>query len=195
MRPRWEGVIDEDHPLRPASSYGALKAAVEAYLWAAHFGEGRHTCALRPCAVYGIDPRLDRSHGYALIEKIGRGESINKPGGGEFVHIDDVAAAIVATVDNRSAAGRAYNLVDCYARWADWAKMACEELGVDVPIDFSSPAQPKNTFTKNAALSLGVQLDRGHEGIRTHLRELIEMKDENASEQQGVNAETQRRRD
>jgi nucleoside-diphosphate-sugar epimerase len=174
MRPRWKGVIDEDHPLRPANEYGALKAAVEAHLWAAHYQRGQHTCALRPCAVYGIDPDLPRSHGYALIEKIKRGEAVSKQGGGKFVHIDDVADAIVATIGNPAAAARPFNLVDCYARWADWAKIACEELGVQVSIDFSSPAQPQNMFTKDAAKSLGVNLDRGHVGIREHLRELIE---------------------
>jgi len=173
MRPRWEGLIDEDHPLRPSSSYGALKAAVEAYLWAAHFGRGQHTCALRPCAVYGIDPSLERSHGYKVIEKLKRGENPSKPGGGKFVHVDDVAAAIVATVGNPGAAGKPYNLVDCYARWPDWAAIAAELLGVKADIDFSSPPQPKNMFTKDAARSLGVNLDRGHEGIREHLRELI----------------------
>jgi len=174
MRPRWDGRIDEDHPLRPASMYGALKAAVEAHLWAAHFGRGQHTCALRPCAVYGIDPEIDRSHGYALIEKIRRHEPVNKPGGGKFVHVEDVAAAIVAAVGCADAAGKAYNLADCYARWADWAKMACEELRIRVPIDTSSPPQPRNMFTKDAAHDdLGVKLDRGHEGIRRHLHELI----------------------
>lgn len=184
IRPRWGGKIDEDHPLRPGSLYGALKASIEAHLWSAHFGRGQHTCALRPCAVYGIDPEVDRSHGYALIEKIKRGEAINKPGGGKFVHVEDVAAATVATIGNPDAAGKAYNLADCYARWADWAKMACEELRVKVPIDFSSPAQPKNMFTKDAARSLGVELDRGQEGIRKHLRELIAaMKSETSKRQ------------
>lgn len=175
MRPRWNGSIDEDHPLRPSSWYGALKAAVEAHLWAAHFGEGRHTCSIRPCGVYGIDPTLDRSHGYELIQKLTRGErSFNKTGGGKFVHVDDVAAAVVATVGNPAAAGKAYNLVDCYARWADWATMACDLMGIKAEIDFSSPAQPKNQFTTDAARSLGVELDREHEGIREYLRELIE---------------------
>ncbi len=32
MRPHWKGVIDEDHPLRPNTEYGAYKAAVEAQL-------------------------------------------------------------------------------------------------------------------------------------------------------------------
>lgn len=173
MRPRWNGVIDEDHPLRPSNLYGAYKAAVEAHLWAEHFGEGRHTCAIRPCGVYGIDPALDRSHGYALIEKLKRGEPIEKAGGGKFVHVEDVADAIIGAVGNPDAAGKPYNLVDCYARWADWGVMASKLMGVDVPVDTSSPAQPKNIFTKDAAQSLGANLDRGHEGIRKHLEELI----------------------
>ncbi len=173
MRPRWGGVVDEDHPLRPASWYGAYKAAVEAHLWAAHFGHGRHTCALRPCGVYGLDPNLERSYGYGLVQRLRKGESVDKPGGGKFVHVDDVAAATVACVGNLGAAGRAYNLVDCYARWADWVLIAAELLGVEVKVDTSSPAEPKNTFTKDAARSLGVRLDRGHAGIRAYLADLI----------------------
>lgn len=174
MLPRWKGVVDEDHPLRPGGWYGALKAAIEAHLWAIHFADGRHTCALRPCAVYGIDPTLDRSHGYALIEKLKLGEKISKPGGGKFVHVDDVAAAVVATVGNPNAAGKPYNLVDCYLRWADWAQMAAEIMGIKANIDMSSPPQPKNMFTKDAVHSLGVTMTRGPEGVRTHLKNLIE---------------------
>jgi len=175
MRPRWQGKIDEDHPLRPSMLYGAYKAAVEAHLWSEHFGSGRHTCAIRPCGVYGIDPALDRSHGYALIEKLKRGEPIDKLGGGKFVHVEDVADAIVATLGNPDAAGKPYNLVDCYARWADWGIMARDLMRLDVEVDTSSPAQPKNIFLKDAVQSLGVKMDRGHEGIRTHIKELIEV--------------------
>jgi nucleoside-diphosphate-sugar epimerase len=177
MRPRWGGVIDEDHPLRPASLYGACKAAVEAHLWAAHYTSGQPTCAFRPCGVYGLDPDLERTYGLNLIRKVRRGEgSLSKPGGGKFVHVDDVAAAVVAAVGNEHANARAFNLVDCYARWADWAKLACDVMGrTDFEIDFSSPGEPKNEFTKDAVRSLGVELNRGHEGIRTYLEELAEV--------------------
>ncbi len=174
MRPRWGGVIDEDHPLRPASWYGAYKAAVEAHLWAAHFGQGQHTCALRPCGVYGLDPDIERTYGIGMLRRVRKGESVDKPGGGKFVHVDDVAAATVACVGNPDAAGQAYNLVDCYARWADWALIVADLLGVKIEIDTSSPSEPKNNFTKEAARSLGVSLDRGHAGIRVYLQELIE---------------------
>ncbi len=178
MRPRWSGLIDEDHPLRPVGLYGAYKAAVEAHLWDAHFRTGQSTCAVRPCGVYGIDPRLDRSIGFPIIRDLRAGKPFRRAGGGKFVHVTDVAAAVTAAVGNPESAGRVYNLVDCYARWADWAVLAAELLGVETAIDTTSPARPANTFLKDAARSLGVPLDRGHDGIRGHLRELIGRMDE-----------------
>ena len=178
MRPRWNGVVDEDHPTRPGMRYGAAKAAVEAHLWSAHFERGMSTCALRPCAVYGLDPRLARSIGHPIVRDVRNSAAYPRPGGGKFVHVDDVAAATVAAVGNPDAAGTVFNLVDCYARWSDWARLAGELLGVDVEVDTSSPAAPKNMFTKDAVRdTLGVQLDRGHAGIRSHLASLIEAMD------------------
>ncbi len=174
MRERWGGMIDEDHPLRPSNAYGAAKAAVEAHLWSAHYGSGRNACALRPCGVYGVDPRLDRSHGYKLIRKLQGGQAVTRQGGGKFVHVDDVAQVAATAVGRDDVAGRPFNLVDCYARWADWAEMGASILGVDVEIDRSSPTEPKNTFLKAEASSLGVPLDRGHDGIRRFLAELVE---------------------
>jgi len=174
MRPRWQGVIDEDHPLRPANMYGAYKAGVEAHLWAQRYSTGQHTVAIRPCAVYGIDPRLERSHGYPIVKKIAEERRFDKQGGGKFVHVDDVAKACLAAWENPDAAGRPFNLVDCYARWGDWATYIAEALGVDAEIDLSSPPAPKNQFTKDASRDvLGVPLDRGHEGIRKAADELI----------------------
>lgn len=174
MRPRWAGQVDEDHPTRPSSLYGALKAAVEAHLWAAHFSRGLHFASFRPCAVYGVDPRLTRSIGYPIVRQVRQEARFDKPGGGKFVHVDDVAAAVCSAVGNENAHG-VYNLADCYARWADLAVMAAELLNVEAEIDLSSPPAPQNLFTKDAAASLGVALDRGHEGIRGHLAELVKV--------------------
>src|SRR5690606_31255117 len=124
------------------------------------------------CGVYGLDPDLPRAHGYTLLKKLRAGGALSKPGGGKFVHVDDVAAAVVALAGNPAGAGRPFNLVDCYARWADWARMGAAALGVDADIDDSSPPLPQNMFDKAAAQSLGVGLDRGHEGIRQYLAEL-----------------------
>ena len=175
MRPRWAGVIDEDHPLRPNTLYGAYKAAIEAHLWWAHFALDMPTCAIRPCAVYGIDPNLSRSIGYPIIKRVKRGARFKRPGGGKFVHVEDVAAVVAAIVGNPAANGKVYNLADCYARWADLAQMAAELLVLDVDIDMSSPAEPRNQFTKDGVQALGVAMERGHDGLREHLRELSEL--------------------
>ncbi|MHC4946756.1 MAG: NAD-dependent epimerase/dehydratase family protein [Planctomycetota bacterium] len=173
MRPRWAGRIDEDHPLRPGMLYGAYKAAVEDHLWAAHATHGVGFCALRPCAVYGIDPKPERSIGQPIIASIRAGRPFTRAGGGKFVHVEDVAAVAVAALETPEPPNTAVNLADCYVRWADWAQMAADLLGVKAEIDFSSPPAAKNEFTKDAAAALGVPLDRGHAGIRTHLETLI----------------------
>ena len=177
MRPRWKGLIDEDHPTRPGDLYGAYKAAVEAFLWAERASHDRPCVAIRPAAVYGIDPKLERSIGYPIVEKIRAGQAVARSGGGKFVHVDDVAGVTLAVLGHPGDAPPVINMADCYARWSDWAKMTAEILGVAARIDESSPPAPKNTFSPEAARSLGVALDRGHEGIRQHLRDLIERMD------------------
>ena len=60
--------------------------------------------------------------------------------------------------------------------------MFAQLLGKEVEIDYSSPPEPKNVFSKDAVQSLGVKLDRGHEGIRSYLKQLIEAMDRGAVE-------------
>ena len=175
MHEKWCGDIDESHPTRPGSTYGACKAAVEAHLWAAHASRNQPITAIRPCGVYGMDPKMERSIGFPLVQTLQQGKPYSRKGGGKFVHVDDVAAATVACIDNPAAAPRVYNLVDCYARWSDWVTFAAEALGCDVEIDTSSPVAPSNTFdTTYVADELGVQLNRGMEGIRKAVEELID---------------------
>jgi len=174
ISPRWEGRIDTDHPTRPGGFYGAYKAAVEAFLWAEHAEHDRPFCALRPCAVYGLDPKLERSIGHPIIKRIAAGEPFTRRSGGKFVHVEDVARATVAAATDPERAPNLVDLADCYARWSDWANIAAELLGVEARIDESSPPEPKNMFAKDAAEQLGVSLERGHGGIRGHLADLIE---------------------
>ena len=121
----------------------------------------------------GIDPSLMRSIGAPIIKQIRDGEPFTRAGGGKFVHVDDVAAAMAAPFSRDVPPTGIYHLADCYARWSDWATLACEVIGTAIDIDFSSPPQPQNMFeTESLARDLGVTLDRGHAGIRTHLEDL-----------------------
>ncbi|MGI9014093.1 MAG: NAD-dependent epimerase/dehydratase family protein [Phycisphaerales bacterium] len=172
----WEGVVDETHPLRPNSLYGAYKAAVEAHLWQGYHEHGTPFAALRPAAVYGIDPHMTRSIGFPIIRSLRNGEPFTRAGGGKFVHVQDVADAVRACIENDAVQAEVFNLADCYARWSDIAIMLKDILDLqDVTIDTSSPELSKNVFCKDRVRdTLGVQLDRGHEGLKQYLRELVD---------------------
>lgn len=180
MSPAWKGVIDEEHPLRPHGLYGACKAAVEPHLWDAHYRRSMHTTAIRPAAVYGVEPvNLVRSHGFREAAALIKGETITpeiSPGGGKWVHVDDVALALARSIERDGAAGRAFNLADCYAKRTRFAEHARDALGLPedrVVPDTTPPA--KNVFDKTATQEvLGVPLDRGDDGLREHMAALVE---------------------
>ncbi|MAY75623.1 MAG: hypothetical protein CMJ31_13090 [Phycisphaerae bacterium] len=174
--PEWDHKPDEAHPLRPSSAYGACKAAVEAHLWAEHFERDRATCAVRPCAVYGMDPKLDRTIGFSILRQIIQERHYEKSGGGKFVHVDDVTAAIHAALERpERSAGKPFHLADCYARWTDLAQWGAELLKIRPEIVVTSEPDSVNHFDKTAAKSLGpdVDLERGHDGLRAHLEQLV----------------------
>jgi len=174
IHPNWNGKIDESHPTRPGSNYGACKAAVEAHMWAANTSREQLVTSIRPTAVYGRDPNIERSIGYPIIQSLREGKPYTKLGGGKFVNVEDVAAATIACIGNSNASPRVYNLVNCYARWADWATFAAEALGCNVEIDTSSPALPINSFdTSYVTEDLGVEVHRGMDDIRNAVEELI----------------------
>lgn len=176
IRPAGVAIVTEDHPMRPKTMYGAYKAAVEAHLWSEHIDNNRHAVAIRPCAVYGTDTTGKNIHTRPTLEAIRSGEPYTREGGNFYVHLDDVARATVAAVERDDASGNAYNLVDCYVRFADLARMTADALGIDAVIDVSSPEVPEHEFDTTLAKSLvedNAFLSRGHDGIRAHLRELV----------------------
>jgi len=180
VSPRWEGVIDADHPLRPGGWYGAYKAAVEAQLWAARHAWGMHTAAVRPAGIYGVEPvHLERSHAYEQVRRLLAGEKVTRvdfPGGGKWVHIEDVALALVRAVERDEANGGIFHLADCYAKRTRFGEHAAAILGLDpsmVEPDDGPPA--KNRFSKAETKEvLDVGCDRGDDGLRAYVAELIE---------------------
>ena len=101
-------LVDEDACLRPRSLYAASKTAQEHYALAWSEATGGSVVALRYHNVYG--PGMPRDTPYSGVAAIFRsalekGESprVFEDGGQmrDFVHVDDVAAANVAAVEQR----------------------------------------------------------------------------------------------
>lgn len=89
--------VAEDHPLRPISSYGIVKVAIENYLYMEQHLHGLQALVLRPSNPYG--PR--QGHGGVqgvigtFLRRVSRGEGLEVWGDGsvirDFIHVEDFA--------------------------------------------------------------------------------------------------------
>ena len=128
---RW-GLVGEDAPIRPRSSYAVSKVAQEQYADAWATLEAGRSVALRYHNVYGPDMPADTPYaGVAAIFRsaLARGEGPPVFEDGQqmrdFVHVDDIAAANVAAVHrvgDHPVGVTAYNV--CSGRPTDIATMA-----------------------------------------------------------------------
>jgi UDP-glucose 4-epimerase len=96
---------DLPHPLSP---YGASKLAIEAYAQAYAATYGMAVCSLRFSNAYGPYSLHKRSVVAAWLRAALRGQPIEINGDGsqtrDFVHADDLAAAVIAALDAPEAA-------------------------------------------------------------------------------------------
>ncbi len=90
-------IVREDHPLRPISSYGVVKVAIENYLHAAQHLHGLKPLVLRPSNPYGPRQGLSGVQGViaTFLRRIALEEPIEIWGDGniirDFFHVDDLA--------------------------------------------------------------------------------------------------------
>lgn len=108
--------VNEEHPTRPLSPYGASKLAAEHYCMTYHRVYGLETVALRLFNVYG--PRQERSpYGGVIgrfIDRLKRGLPPIIFGDGrqtrDFVHVKDVAEALMLAMKAKGCAGMIFNI-------------------------------------------------------------------------------------
>jgi UDP-glucose 4-epimerase len=108
--------IDEEHPTRPLSPYGASKLAAEHYCAVYHKVYGLDTVVLRLFNVYG--PRQERSpYGGVIsrfIERLRKGLAPIIFGDGrqtrDFVYVGDVVEALVLAMKSKDCVGLTINL-------------------------------------------------------------------------------------
>jgi len=105
--------IDEDHPQRPVSVYGATKLAVEHYGRVYGHEHGIECINVRTCWVYG--PHLPRLRvPRTFVEAALRGEPLHEPHGADFavdqVYIDDTVAGLLLALDKETHRFDSYNV-------------------------------------------------------------------------------------
>jgi nucleoside-diphosphate-sugar epimerase len=171
--------LDENHPTWPSNTYGAYKAAIEPHLLAYQQSYGMNTSSWRPAAIYGVDPRLERSQWFNLIKTAKEGGHVSTAQGGKITHVQDVADALTLAIGDASVAGQFYNLVDGYLYWQVAAEIAKELTGSSATIEDRKGSGPKNQFDTRKAIAFfdrhgnGTALRRGQDGVREYVRELL----------------------
>lgn len=134
-------VVDETSPEHPQGEYEATKVQADRLVRSAA-AEGAIQCVvLRPSAVAGAG--MPNSSLRALMALVRRGRFFY-PGPptsvANYVHVDDVADALLACATHVSAPGEIFNLSsDCL--WADLMKFVASVAGVPAPW-FRVPAGP-----------------------------------------------------
>jgi dTDP-L-rhamnose 4-epimerase len=138
---QWQ-LVDEDAPLRPRSLYAASKLAQENYALAWAESTGGSVVALRYHNVYG--PNMPRDTPYSGVAAIFRSQleagdvpRVFEDGGQmrDFVHVDDIAAANVASVEANTEGFNAANV--CSGKPISILEVAtelCEARGEASPV-------------------------------------------------------------
>lgn len=164
--------LDEAHPLWPKTTYGAHKAAVEAFISAFGRGEGYPICSLRPTGIYGLARPGLSSKWASLVAKIARGEDVSCVRGGKEVHAADVARAVEILLHADDIAGQAYACYDRYISELEVATIAHRLCQSGSTIG-GEPIRPKNEIDASKLKSLGM-IFGGEALLETTVRELLE---------------------
>ena len=171
--------IDETHPTWPSGLYGAYKAAVEPHLKAYHVRHGMNTSSWRPAAVYGVDPKLDKSQWHDTITAAAKGERVDAKGGGKITHVEDVADALALAIGDEKIAGEVFNLIEQYLYWCVPPMMAKEIADSDAEVVDHRGAGPSNVYSTHKAVAFfdrhshPTGLRRGESGVRRYVADLL----------------------
>jgi UDP-glucose 4-epimerase len=146
--------IDEDHPTRPLTDYGATKLAGEDHLLAFAFEESTRVVALRMPAVYGPGEKTPRLLPNCLA-KVARGERpVIEGDGGDLrdqLYVEDAARALVLALEKEDASG-IYNVADGAAHSvADVARTAMKVAGMSGEPEVAERRKPRLDYHMSIA--------------------------------------------
>jgi nucleoside-diphosphate-sugar epimerase len=168
--------IGEDYPMRPTSSYGCSKAAMDFVLRGLWKKVPLDLCSLRLTAVYGPGRQTEFN-----VDTIVRAARAGKPARLDpltdwpYVYVDDAADAAVAACFSEERAQLAYFIAHPERVTPDDIAAACAAAGrpVRLEIDTSKPKAARGPVdVEAAARDFGFRAKIGH---RDGIRRMIEV--------------------
>lgn len=157
--------VDDDAPLRPTTLYGAVKAALEAFVSSLGRGEDWHVAALRPTGVYGVMQPMHASKWHGLIADARQGRLPATDRATTEVHGVDLADAVWRLAVDDRARGRIFNCSDVTVT----RREILAHAGITAPLPRATP--PTRVMTCQGLHALGWR-PGSRPLLRTTLREL-----------------------
>ncbi len=134
-----ESTVSDDEKVNPSRAYGAGKVRCERLLEHEFEASGFPFTSLRVGHTLGPHSPLPREHG--LFARVEAGRPVLVPGDGlpfiHLVHVDDVASAMCAVIENDASAGRIYNVNGPqFASIAGYLRTIAATVGRDIELVF-----------------------------------------------------------
>lgn len=144
-----EARIDETAPLRARSAYGASKVAAEIIAGAYEATQGLEVVLLRPSWVYGPRRKTACVIRTMILDALAGGVTRLPFGKGfprQFVHVADVAAAVVAAEAAPDASGQTFNLTDGTRRTLDQVAAIVRSILPQARIELDDGEDPEDDY-------------------------------------------------
>jgi nucleoside-diphosphate-sugar epimerase len=172
---RIQGInLDENHPARPDTHYGAYKAAIDHFVQSFGYGKDWDIKSLRLTGVFGIHPHIQKSKWYELIKAVVNGKLIDQVRGGTEVHGREVARAIDFLLRQENP-GEIFNLGDTYITTRNIVQRVYDILQLDGFLPEEPPQYEEESIKMDCRKisDLGFQ-DSSKELFRDTIQALVE---------------------
>ena len=172
--------VDESHPVRPSSLYGAIKSSIESFCYSYFKGRAFDITIMRPVTIYGVRPQIDKSEWFQTVDFLATNYNVDVKGSTKYVSVDSVCQALEKVLDNKDSAGKIYHLIDGHIHNLDLGKMI-----VDIIESFGEAegvmGEEGVPMSNQAARDLGVEF-KGKEGITEYIKLLHKLQTEYGGE-------------
>lgn len=160
--------LDERHPVRPGTLYGAIKSAIESFCFFYHQNKAFDVTILRPVAIFGVRPQLDKSEWFQTIDYLATNYNVEVKGSTKYVSVDAVTQAIELSLGNKESAGEIYHLVDGHIHNLDLAHIIVETVDSFGEVE-GVKGEDGVPMSNAVARKLGVEF-KGIEGIKDYIK-------------------------
>ena len=174
--------LDENHPVRPGTLYGAIKSSIESFCFFYQKSQAFDVAILRPVTIYGVRPMLDKSEWFQTIDYLATNYNVDVKGSTKYVSVDAVTQAVELCLGNRESAGKIYHLVDGHIHNLDLAHIIVETVDSFGEVE-GVKGEEGVPMSNAAARKLGVEF-KGLEGIKNYIKLVYQLQTQYGGERQ-----------